>query len=228
MATQSAPFDGREMYLVHTMLRREFGLGPGLVHGASDGDPARARVLVDHIALVSTVLHHHHGAEDAYVWPLLVDRLTDQATPLVDLMESQHREVTRLGRAADAAADRWLEEPTAVARETFAHILGELRSALWAHLAAEEEQVVPLMEKAITMAEWNRIVEMGAAGANPDELPLGFGMLMYEGDPEVIDAAIANMPAPVRDVIRRAAPRAFAEHARLVHGTVTPPRSTEL
>ena len=45
-------------------------------------------------------------------------------------------------------------------------------------------------------------------------MPLGFGMLMYEGDPEVVDAAIATMPKPVRPVIRELAAQAFAEHAR--------------
>jgi hypothetical protein len=77
------------------------------------------------------------------------------------------------------------------------------------HHRAEEERMVPLMERHITAAEWNQMVEKGAAGADPAGLPLGFGMLMYEGDPEVVDAAIASMPEQV-------------------HGTATPPRSTDL
>jgi hypothetical protein len=55
-------------------------------------------------------------------------------------------------------------------------------------------------------------------------------MLMYEGDPEVVNAAIATMPEPVRPVIRELAEadQAFAEHSRLVHGTAMSPRITEL
>ena len=60
------------------------------------------------------------------------------------------------------------------------------------------------------------------------ELPLMFGMLMYEGDPEIIERALAAMPADARPVITALAPQTFAEHSRAVHGTPTPPRSTEL
>ena len=53
-------------------------------------------------------------------------------------------------------------------------------------------------------------------------------MLMYEGDSEVVDAAIANMPKPVRPGIQVVAARAFAKHSRRVHLTATPPRSDGL
>jgi hypothetical protein len=45
------------------------------------------------------------------------------------------------------------------------------------------------------------------------------GMLMYEGGLDVV-------PAPLREVMREVAPRAYAAHCQLVHGTATPPRST--
>lgn len=54
-----------------------------------------------------------------------------------------------------------------------------------------------------------------------------FGMTMYEGDPEIVDAAILNMPDEIRSIIRRTAAQAFATHAENIHGTATPPRSKE-
>jgi hypothetical protein len=36
------------------------------------------------------------------------------------------------------------------------------------------------------------------------------------------------MPAEVQPVMRDLATQAFAAHAQLIHGTATPPRSTEL
>jgi hypothetical protein len=53
-------------------------------------------------------------------------------------------------------------------------------------------------------------------------------MLMYEGDPEIVDRAVAAMPAAARPAIRQLATRAFADQSRRIHGTATPPRSTEL
>lgn len=86
----------------------------------------------------------------------------------------------------------------------------------------------PLAEKYVTAAEWARMV--GAEGAEmPQEmLPLAFGLVMYEGDPEVVDEALSQMPAEARPVIRQLASEAFASHSERVHGTTTPPRSTEV
>jgi len=64
--------------------------------------------------------------------------------------------------------------------------------------------------------------------ADPEHLPLTFGMLMYEGDPESIGQFIAAMPADAGLIIRRLARPAFTTHSQRVHGTPTPPRSTEL
>lgn len=51
---------------------------------------------------------------------------------------------------------------------------------------------------------------------------------MYEGDPQLIERTIANLPANARPIVRDLAGRPFAEHALRVHGTPTPPRSSEL
>ena len=75
--------------------------------------------------------------------------------------------------------------------------------------------MVPLLEQHISAAEWDALVQKGSADADPAQLPLMFGMLMYEGDPEIIERALAAMPADARPVItahgcadvRRAFPR---------------------
>jgi hypothetical protein len=51
---------------------------------------------------------------------------------------------------------------------------------------------------------------------------------MYEGDPHSIDQYVAAMPADARPVIRQLAAKTFADYSQRVHGTATPPRSTEL
>jgi hemerythrin-like domain-containing protein len=220
-------FDGRQMLMLHDSFRREFGLMPGLVRGVTADDRERAQVIAAHVVFVSTILHHHHHGEDVDVWPLLVERCAAECAPLTELMEAQHEDIARIGREIDDGLRAWAGA-AAGPREAPAAALARLVPVLRGHLAAEEEHVVPLMEQHITAAEFNDIVEKEAADVDPATFPLGFGMLMYEGDPEVVDAAIATMPEPVRAVIREQAARAFAEHSRLVHGTATPPRSTEL
>ena len=63
------------------------------------------------------------------------------------------------------------------------------------HLDDEERHFLPLLEQHISAAEWDDLVQKGSADADPAELPLLFGMLMYEGDPEIIERALAAMPA---------------------------------
>jgi hypothetical protein len=61
------------------------------------------------------------------------------------------------------------------------------------------------------------------AGSPKNDLPLIFGMMMYEADPAVIKAVLANAPLPARLILPITAPRLYASHARRVHGTSTPP-----
>ncbi|WP_232004893.1 hypothetical protein [Mycobacterium sp. ACS1612] len=53
-------------------------------------------------------------------------------------------------------------------------------------------------------------------------------MSMYEADPDLIERTIGNMPVEMRAGLRCSAALAYAEHAQLIHGTVTPPRSAEI
>jgi hypothetical protein len=92
----------------------------------------------------------------------------------------------------------------------------------------EEQHVVPVMEKYITLGEWNQLIQAVAVDLVPVDMPLEFGMIMYEGDPEIVDVAVSNMPEELRPVIRQTAAQSFAEHATRVHGTATPLRSSEI
>jgi hemerythrin-like domain-containing protein len=221
-------FDGREMLMVHDVFRREFALMPALVRGVAVGDRSRAQIVTDHIECVSSVLHHHHSAEDQYTWPLLLDRCGSAFAPVVQVMEIQHGHIASLGREVDAALASWRTKVSVESREALAGVLERLLSPMKEHLREEEQRVVPLLEEHITAAEWDETMQKGAADVDAESLPLSFGLLMYEGDPQLIERTLANLPADARLVIRELAAQAYAEHSRRVHGTPTPPRSTEL
>ena len=98
--------DVRDMYMVHTMLRRELGLAPALVRGVADHDIERATVVAEHLAIVDDLLDHHHRGEDANVWPRLLERAGAEAEPIVELMERQHAEIEKLlGETRDRLAE---------------------------------------------------------------------------------------------------------------------------
>jgi hemerythrin-like domain-containing protein len=216
------------MLIVHDMFRREFALMPGLVRGVAAGDRDRAQIIGDHIEGATSALHIHHVLEDNNVWPLLLDRCGESVAPLVELMEGQHHQIARLIPQVDEALRVWRDSPTVESRQGLIDILDRLIPALKEHLRTEEDRVVPLMEHHITAAEWNEFLKNESAAVDPDHLPLMLGMLMYEGDPESVEQVIATMSADTGAVIRELAAPTFAAHSQRVHGTATPPRSTEL
>ncbi|MCV7260782.1 hemerythrin domain-containing protein [Mycobacterium shimoidei] len=222
-------FDGREMEMVHKMFRREFGLMPGLLCGVTD--PERAGIVADHFEAIAATLHHHHQSEDEDVWPLLLQRVGAAAAAPVESMETQHAQLADALSGMQTRVREWSAAPTANVAEILAKDTQQLVWLLNEHLGAEEEQLVPLMERHITAAELQEIVAKGGAiGAtgDPDSVPLAFGMMLYEADPEVVDRAVASVPSPLREVIRDLAQQAFAAHSQLIHGTPNPSRSTEI
>ncbi|MFC4033007.1 hemerythrin domain-containing protein [Streptomyces polygonati] len=223
-----AMFDGRELYMLHDMFWREFALMPGLVRGTAEGDRERAEIVGGHIAGLNTDLRLHRAGQDTFVWPLLLDRCADDVIPVVQVMEGQNDEVDRLSQELDAALATWRRGPTADSGKALARVLDQLVPALQEHLGTEEAHLVPLMERNIPAAEWSEIVRKGVAEADAERMPLGFGMLMYEGDPEVVEIALVRLPPELRSAVREQAPQVYAAHAERVHGTPTPPRSSEL
>ncbi|MGK5742541.1 hemerythrin domain-containing protein [Micromonospora sp. URMC 103] len=219
--------DVRDMYLVHTLLRREFTLMPALVRSVADGDTGRSEVIGAHIELLDTVLHHHHRGEDEHIWVRLLERAPAEVAPIVHLMEEQHRGIEGLNTKLNEALATWRGTGDPEARAALAEVLDRLVPRLTEHLAVEEAQALPIMAKHITGAEWGRMVAEGGSAIAPEHLPLLFGMSMYEGDPDVVSTAILHMPPEVQPTIGELAAQAFAAHSQRVHGTPTPPRIGE-
>jgi iron-sulfur cluster repair protein YtfE (RIC family) len=219
--------DPRDMFMVHAIFRREFGLAPALVRGVEAGDLDRAEIVGHHVELVETLLHHHHNTEDRYLWPKLVERVAHELEPLIHTMESQHNEIDKLhGELVPVLAD-WRTTADPGARDAVAATLERLLPLLNEHLTLEEDRVVPLIAEHITAREWAELVGDGALDVDPRELPLLFGFAMYEGDPEVVEDTIEHMPPEVRPVMAKLATEAYAAHAERVYGTPTPPVSSE-
>jgi hemerythrin-like domain-containing protein len=211
--------------MVHTMLRREFALMPGLVRGVSAGDRERAQLVADHLGFVDHVLHHHHLSEDTHLWPKLLERGPEEIDPIVHRMESQHQGIDTGLAEVGAAVEAWLRNAAPERGAELAGDLDRLLPVLVEHLDLEEERVLPLIEKYITAPEWDVMTQEIVANTPPDKLPLMFGMMVYEGDPEVIQKVLSTMPEEMRPAVMAASVQAFAAHSERVHGAATPPRS---
>ncbi|MFC7710608.1 hemerythrin domain-containing protein [Micromonospora lupini] len=219
---QEAMADVRDMYMVHILFRREFGLLPQLVRGVRPGDVKRAEVVGAHAALMCQQLHLHHEGEDIFLWPLLAERGGAEAAAVVPTMQAQHHAIEQAYEAVVALLPDWRR--TGRDGAGVAEALERLRAAATEHMAMEEAEILPLAQRYVTAAEWAKLGEHGLRDTPKKHLPLTFGMAMYEGDPEVIKAVLAHAPLPARLLMPVLAPRLYATHAKRVHGTATPPR----
>ena len=127
--------DARDMFAAHTMFRREFGLMPGLVRAVRAGDRWGTALAADHIALVSTVLNHHHSGEDSYVWPPLLERCPQDCAPIVGVMEDQHQAIHHSLLQVEEALAAWRDSASADARDALAGAIDQLLPVMKEHLA---------------------------------------------------------------------------------------------
>jgi iron-sulfur cluster repair protein YtfE (RIC family) len=213
--------DTRDMYTVHAMFRREFALLPGLVQGVADRDTGRARVVGDHVRLVNTVLYNHHNSEDAVLWPRIRQRASKDVDPVVQLLEGQHHGLDLLIEELGTRLDSWTGSADRAEGAELAAVLQRLAAGLYEHMGLEEKLALPLVERHIFATEWEAMVAAGAAHVPPEIGPTLVGMLMYEGGIDVV-------PPEMRDALADLAPKAYAVYCEHLHGTATPPRSTEV
>jgi hemerythrin-like domain-containing protein len=224
---QTGKTDVRDMHAVHTLFRREFALMPALVRGVAAGDKKRVQIVGDHVALLTNLLHHHHHAEDENLWPRLLERAPKECDPLIELMESQHSRLEKALSDIDVALGFWRTDAGSSAGGTLGGSLENLLVPLFDHMAMEEERILPLAQLYITPTEWDAMGESVAAALHEDMM-LVFGMVMYEGDPVVIDELANRFAGNDATAMKTAAAQAFAAHALAVYGTATPPRNPAL
>jgi hemerythrin-like domain-containing protein len=219
--TGTAYADTRGMYVIHTMFRREFALLPALIEAAAAADQERLRIVADHVRLLCGLLHHHHSAEDAALWPRLLIRAPKEIDPVVHLAEGHHEVIGGLLTEAGEGLDAWGDGSADDGGEVLALVLRRLAVAAYEHMALEERLVLPVVERHIFASEWDEMVQHAAAGIAPETLVLVVGMSMYEGGAELL-------PSMIPLAMIEAGPAEYAAYCERVHGTATPPRSTQV
>jgi hemerythrin-like domain-containing protein len=214
--------DVRMMTVAHTSFRRELRLGVPAVRNTQDGDLRRVAEVADHIDTWLGFLHHHHTIEDELLWDRLLTRLPADQARLIHLMEQQHATVARLLDGTAALLVGWRATGTSADGMPLADHLAELVERLCEHLDTEEAEVLPLMARHITAAEWEEFTARGMESIPKGLMLTGFGMMLYEGDPEAIALEIAKLPAPLRPILPPLGRWAFRRYAKRVHGTPSP------
>jgi hemerythrin-like domain-containing protein len=222
MSGSASPYaDTQNMYAVHTAFRREFALLPALVRDVAAKDEERVRVVADHVRLLTLILHNHHTAEDTYLWPPLLKRAPRDVDPVVSLLEGQHDRLDLLLKSIDPRVEAWTGSADSADGEALAVTLQRLAAGIYEHMGLEEKLALPLVERHIFATEWAAMEESAQAEFPPESIPVIVGMVAYE-------SGLDFMPPEAREALAEIAPKAYAAYSEGIHGTATPPRSTEV
>ena len=131
----------------------------------------------------------HHPKENDHIFSRLVAR-EPAARLLVEELQAEHEEGARLIRELERALLFFEEGWPAGARE-FQQAVDAYADFHWKHMRKEEQQLLPLAERALTAEDWKAINEAFAENRDP---VAG----LQERDFEQLFSRIANLaPAPV-------------------------------
>jgi hemerythrin-like domain-containing protein len=131
----------------------------------------------------------HHPKEDGYLFPTLRERDPSSAATL-DQLEEQHRQGPAvISSVRDALAQF---EANRSALPALAAAVTGYAQFQWDHMRMEEEQILPLAQKALLPADWVRID--AAFVANDDPL-VGTGQ--QQEFRELFRRVVTLMPAPM-------------------------------
>ena len=131
----------------------------------------------------------HHPKENDHIFSRLVAR-EPSARLLVEELQAEHEEGARLIRELERALLFFEEGWPAGARE-FQQAVDAYADFHWKHMRKEEQQLLPLAERALTPEDWKAINEAFAVNRDP---VAG----LQERDFEQLFSRIANLaPAPV-------------------------------
>ena len=156
-ATADGPLDMTMMYVMHHAFRRDLRALARAARVTPLGDRVAWRELDRRWRLFAYVLHHHHTGEDEGIWPLLAGRVTEDERPVLAAMEAEHHLIDPL---LEQCADLFLRltfDRDRNARQSLVRALEGARPLLEDHLAHEEREAIPLMQRYVTPEEDERI-----------------------------------------------------------------------
>ena len=192
------------MRALHSALRRDLSrlqAVAGELHGSA---PAPPEVLAGWETL-RRQLDNHHAAEDDDLWPMLRRQLSDPAElTVVDDMVAEHRHIPTALADVDAALRGGGDLRTSVQR---------LSTVVRDHLDHEEREVLPLLERHLTDAQWHAFLLTERNRRSPRERPEFLTWILDDADEQDATAVLTELPPPARLVYRRILrPRYQAQH----------------
>jgi hypothetical protein len=169
------------------------------MHGAFRRDLDRLRLTADVGSpnvragwnLLRRQLENHHEAEDDDLWPVLRQKTQDSA------IDDMIREHAAIPGALSAVEQAFVEQHSPHAA------IAELRRRVLDHLDHEESEVLPLVVKHLSAAEWHDFLMTERRKQSPRARVEFLTWVLDEAEPANAAAVLRELPPPGRVVYRR-------------------------
>ncbi len=215
------PHDQTGMYLMHHAFRRDLGAFEAAVGRTPVTEATTWRALAARWERFAEVLHHHHGVEDASIWPLVHSGVTAEADrSVLQDMEAEHARIDPVLAATGSAFADMAAHPCEEHRAALAVQVTEVRRLLSEHLAHEESEALPLLQRTLSVEQFTLTEQAARKAYPPRMLPFVLPWVM-EGLPDQVATAFVGKAGRVYAILlmitqrrfRRGEQRAFG-HAR--------------
>jgi hemerythrin HHE cation binding domain-containing protein len=124
----------------------------------------RRRAIGEHLVWLMHTLHRHHTGEDDHLWPEIRHR-EPSAGPLLDQMDADHRRIAEPIQEIEQVGASFAAG-TAQASQVLA-CLARLEEALLPHLAREERDMMPVVDRVLPPAEWRKLSQRAFVKGKP-------------------------------------------------------------
>jgi len=192
-SAEEAPADVGFMLAMHNAFRRDLA---GLAQDAGATPSVDERFRREWDAFRDR-LHRHHAAEDDDLWPVLRARLTSPADlASVDQMVEEHQALARAMDDVDQALSAPLDSGTG--SDSLIGAVDRLNRTVRDHLDHEEREVLPLVERHLSRADWRSFLVTERRQTPPRERPDFLGWVLDQAGPDDARAVLAELPPPGR------------------------------
>jgi hemerythrin-like domain-containing protein len=158
-AAPEGPVDMFMMYVMHHAFRRDLTKLTEAARCTPASDRVAWRLLQQRWQVFSEALHGHHSGEDAGLWPLLLERGSEDERETLEAMEAEHAEFDPLLDACTEGFARLAEHVDDDARAALAVRLAATRECLARHLEHEETGAIPIIQRVLSQDDWERLEE---------------------------------------------------------------------
>ena len=199
VAAPEGAVDVKMMYVMHHAFRRDLVMFAAAAAATPAGDADTWAALAERWQVFSTILHHHHSGEDAGLWPRLMQEASPEEQETLEAMEAEHAQIDPILAACAAGFQQVTSGTDPAAAEFLAERLAAARDTLLAHMGHEETEAMALVQKHLTQADWDHVVEENFDKNVPvKELLAAVPWIAHELPADARDALLVEAGLPMK------------------------------